>query len=91
MRRCIVEGCSTLIRSGSRCHAHNRTRRNERYGGQWRHRSAAAITLHVATYGYQCPGWATDPHPATDLTLDHETDQVICRACNARKKALGAG
>lgn len=50
------------------------------------------IAAHVATHGWNCPGWKRDSHPSTDLTLDHGPPQrVMCRGCNSRKKGLGDG
>jgi 5-methylcytosine-specific restriction protein A len=50
------------------------------------------------TYGDLCPGWGVDAHRSADLTADHVVPvaaggseqgdlTVLCRACNARKRA----
>lgn len=92
---------------GSRCPTHTRDRdaattRGKRERRPYTHgeqeRRAQAVRDHVALYGYWCPGYLVEPHPAHDLTGDHPTpvagggreDQplaVLCRRCNSRKGA----
>lgn len=84
-RPCL--GCGALT-TGTRCPACTRTKRNSRYGGDWRTCSTKAIAAHIATYGNTCPGWQRPPHRSDDLTLDHETG-VLCRGCNTRKRHVG--
>ena len=78
--------------TASRCHTCERQRRNRRYGGNWRTVSRTTIATHVAAHGATCQGWgnhgahACDP---TDLTLDHETGLVMCRAANSAKRDRG--
>ncbi|WP_285636856.1 HNH endonuclease [Actinoallomurus iriomotensis] len=54
--------------------------------------------MHVEQYGWVCPGWRRDPHPATDLTADHVNPRaaggridgqlrVLCRSCNSSRQA----
>jgi hypothetical protein len=87
--RCL--GCGQVaILSRSRCDTCRRTKRNTRYPNTWPTQSRDAIATHVATHGHVCPGYHQDPHPSTDLTLDHEVG-VLCRACNTRKRNTGHG
>lgn len=102
--------CGTLTRNPSRCDEHQaawEARRDARrgtsaqrgYDSQWRRTAATAVTEWRAEHGDWCPGWDTDPHPATDLSGDHKTPlsrggtndpdnvQVLCRGCNSRKHA----
>ncbi len=90
-RPCIVDGCTALTRTGSRCPAHQAALRTK-YRGPWPAISRAAITDYRARHGDTCPGWATDPHTINpdDWTTDH-TAGPLCRACNARKRSLGDG
>jgi 5-methylcytosine-specific restriction protein A len=88
-RYCIVPGCPVLITAGSRC-AQHRAEQRAKYGGAWQAISRAAIREHRAEHGDWCPGWRTDPHPATDLVLDHQVG-VLCRSCNTRKQNVGDG
>lgn len=89
-RRCVVAGCPTLIRTGSRCPRH-RTEQRMKYHGAWPATSKAAITAHVAEHGWHCPGYGTrhQPHPSTDLVLDHPTMKVMCRQINTAKRNTG--
>jgi hypothetical protein len=89
MKRCLAEGCPTLVSSGSRC-AQHRTEQRAKYSGAWQSISQTAIREHVALLGWWCPGWKTDAHDSTDLTLDHYVG-VLCRGCNSRKRNLGDG
>jgi len=57
-----------------------------KYRGDWPRISRMAIAQHVAACGWTCPGWRVPAHPSADLTLDHQRG-VMCRACNARKRA----
>ncbi len=88
-RRCLADGC-TILTDGARCIQHRREQR-AKYSGDWPTISRQRITAHVIQHGYWCPGHEIEPHPSTDLTLDHASDQVLCRACNTRSKNLGHG
>jgi 5-methylcytosine-specific restriction enzyme A len=60
-------------------------------------RRAEAVAVHVAAYGWWCPGWGDQPpHPSRDLTADHAVAvaaggpedgplRVLCRPCNSRR------
>jgi hypothetical protein len=87
--RCLSCGRVDYL-TRSRCHTCHRTKRNARYPPAWQNYSAKRIAHHVATSGHTCPGWNRKPHEAHDLTLDHETDKVYCRACNTAKRDRGA-
>jgi hypothetical protein len=54
--------------------------------------------VHVEQYGWVCPGWQRDAHPAIDLTADHINPsaaggrmggplRVLCRSCNSARQA----
>jgi hypothetical protein len=62
-----------------------------------RERRARTVREWVEAYGYLCPGWGREPHPAVDLCADHVTPvrqggpedgplTVLCRSCNSRKR-----
>jgi 5-methylcytosine-specific restriction enzyme A len=99
---CLQDGCRDLAYSGSRCAGHQRlVERRKRarrpdYDHAERQRRARAVTAHVATFGYVCPGWRRPPHPSTDLTADHVYPvalggpergplRVVCRKCNSAR------
>lgn len=85
-RRCVA--CGRLT-TRPRCADCQRTLK-AKYRGDWPKLRAERLAAHRARYGDTCPGWRTDPHPATDLTLDHHVG-ILCRACNSRKQASGHG
>lgn len=89
MRRCLSCG---QVTSGARCPACHRAKRNARYGGPWPTHSRTVIAAHVAAHGPRCQGWRDhEPHDCAvdDLTLDHETQLVLCRAANSGKRDRG--
>ena len=88
-RRCLAPGCPNLT-TGSRCPEHRKAQR-AKYGGAWASISKAAIRAHVALHGAWCPGHRRLPHPSDDLTLDHASGRVLCRACNTRSAQMGDG
>ena len=55
-----------------------------RYDRAWAANSKATRAAHVAQHGWTCPGYKRDPHPSTDLVVDHDLG-VLCRTCNAVK------
>lgn len=87
---------------GGRCEKHRRQaerdRHNEAYDDpEWRRLSRTAIRRHRAQFGDVCPGYLVAPHPARTLTADHpiemadggallQAPDVLCPACNTRKK-----
>jgi hypothetical protein len=88
--------CGRLQQLGSRCRTCTQRRDAERnssrpqYQGEWRHVRARVIQLWIDQHGLICPGWGRAPHPAADLTGDHNDDGtigVLCRSCNGRKGA----
>ncbi|MGB7237126.1 MAG: hypothetical protein WBD41_14220 [Rhodococcus sp. (in: high G+C Gram-positive bacteria)] len=61
-------------------------------------RRAKAVTEHVASKGYWCPGIGRPPHRSVDLTAGHVPPialggdphgplTVFCRSCNSRQGA----
>jgi hypothetical protein len=58
--------------------------------GAWQNYSQTTIAEHVHQFGWWCPGWKTEAHDSTDLTVDHFVG-VLCRACNTRKRNLNDG
>lgn len=90
MRRLCLCGCGRLV-EGSRCDS-SRAAQRQKYQGTWPAHSKAAIARHIQSVGYWCPGYAHPAHESHDLTLDHgPPEQVMCRACNSRKRNLGDG
>lgn len=68
------------------------------YGRNERRRRADTVRVHVEQYGWVCPGWQRDSHPADDLTADHIQPtarggesggplRVLCRPCNSARQA----
>ncbi len=102
MKVCTVCGVVTS-RAGSRCTEHARLSgigANHRVHAdpRWARLSKRVITRHVGQYGYTCPGYQRDAHPARDLTTDHVVPlaaggaafdigncAVLCRSCNSTK------
>lgn len=93
---------------GPRCPTHQRANEAARtrakrarrpYTSAERARRADTVAAWRDRNGDVCPGWHTDPHPATvnnPLTADHPTPvgqggpetaplTVLCRRCNGRK------
>lgn len=72
-----------------------RTTTQRGYGAQWQQVARHEVDVHVARYGWLCPGdpaYDHDMHPSHDLTVDHvdPTDpntrlEVVCRALNTRR------
>ncbi|WP_280695884.1 MULTISPECIES: HNH endonuclease [unclassified Kitasatospora] len=68
------------------------------YGSAWQRLSRAVLEGHRSIYGEWCPGYRVPAHSSSDLTVDHvipkalggtdtrENTQVLCRACNGRKR-----
>ena len=104
MKLCTVCGVVTS-RTGSRCTTHarqsNRSRHNALYGTrEWQHLSARVLRAWRGQHGNWCPAYLRDPHPASDLTVDHVVPlaaggapldvancAVLCRSCNSTKGA----
>lgn len=104
MKLCTVCGVVTS-RTGSRCTIHarqsNRSRHNALYSTrEWQHLSARVIARHRGQHGNWCSGYGRNPHPASDLTVDHVVPlaaggapldpgnlAVLCRSCNSTKGA----
>lgn len=97
-RYCIVDGCHAIVSKGARCPAHLLPRPTNSHS--WRQLRNRLVRDHVARYGWSCPGWQRDPHPATDLQGDHRRPlryggalldagnvAILCKSCNARKRA----
>ena len=69
------------------------------YDNKWRRTARKAVDDWKASQGDWCPGYRVPPHASSDLTADHivskaqggtgEPDNVavLCRGCNARKRA----
>jgi hypothetical protein len=65
------------------------------YDAEWRKLAKLAVEIHVAHFGWVCPGYGVEPHPAKDLTGDHlrrpaltlDDVAVLCRGCQNRKGA----
>jgi len=89
-RPCIEADCPNLAASGSRCPKHLAEQRGK-YKGAWPSISRTAIRNHVAVHGWVCPGHRRDAHQSHDLTLDHASGRVLCRACNTRSANMGDG
>jgi 5-methylcytosine-specific restriction protein A len=105
LRPCLEAGCGQLTRA-TRCPAHQAQaqrakdqRRPDRRTHTEQTRRRQAVTAHVATFGWWCPGGPGHPaHPSRDLTAQHTGDvalgnpesgplTVLCRSENSR---LGA-
>lgn len=97
-RPCLTQGCDQFATTGpycTRCTAQrqaNRNRRRTHLTGDWPALSRSIRDAWVEANGWVCPGWQRDPHPSTDLTVDHITPgtrddglMVLCRPCNAAK------
>lgn len=68
------------------------------YGSQWKMIREGVLNAYKSLHGDVCPGYKVESHESTDLTVDHITPkayggtddvnnlQVLCRACNSRKK-----
>jgi 5-methylcytosine-specific restriction endonuclease McrA len=75
------------------------------YGTSWRMVRDAAVTAHVARYGWVCPGWQRPAHTVTpgQLTGDHRVPMrtggtaqpgnvaILCHSCNSRKGGREGG
>lgn len=89
LKPCAV--CGTLSLK-ARCPRHA-----QRYTHAERQRMVRAVETWRMTHGDLCPGYGREPHPASDLTADHEVPvmrggtggrlAVLCRSCNARRSA----
>ena len=104
MKLCTVCGVVTS-RPGSRCTTHarqsSRSRHNALYSTrEWQHLSARGLRAWRGLHGNWCPAYQRDPHPASDLTVDHVVPlagggalrdiancAVLCRSCNSTKGA----
>lgn len=97
-RPCLTTGCPRLATTGSYCTHCTTTRNRQRnarrthLNGDWPKVSRTVRDAWVAEHGWLCPGWQRDPHPSTDLTVDHITAgtrddglAILCRSCNASK------
>lgn len=93
-RPCLHCGRLTPTSPCPVCTSQRDAKRNARrswYRGDWGRRSQAIRNAWVNQHGWLCPGYHRDPHPATDLTVDHATPRddttltVLCRSCNSRK------
>ncbi|MFD4258225.1 hypothetical protein ACFWR9_11490 [Streptomyces sp. NPDC058534] len=71
-------------------------RARQGYTRRERIRRADAVRAHVEQFGWVCPGWQRDSHPAENLTADHVVAvgaggredgelRVLCRACNSTR------
>lgn len=87
-RVCAEPGCGEII-EGRYCARHDK--RLARYGGDWAQHSRERIaqigqcmcelySCHGHGSAGQC-GWLFN------LTVDHETDDVLCRPCHATREA----
>lgn len=72
--------------------ARARAKRARYDSADWRRQRAATLAAWRVAHGDWCPGWGIDPHPTSDLTVDHVDPgtlaagvAVLCRSCNARK------
>jgi len=71
LRRCLH--CRRLIPAG-RCPCRTRTARG--YDNNWAGHSAQRRREQW---------WCADCGAVADLTVDHPTDDVVCRSCNSRR------
>jgi hypothetical protein len=75
--RLCVHGCGRVVASRQRCAC-----RSTIYSPQWEAHSRQRRTEQM---------WCEDCGATDDLTVDHPTDDVLCRACNSSRGHTTSG
>ena len=105
-RPCFEDGCPHVAVYRGRCREHAaEVERRQAQGPtkmdarRTRRRRAAVVAEWRRRHGDWCPGYQVPPHPATDLTAQHndalveggdagQVLTVLCRTCNSRHAAV---